>query len=75
MLQAGYQKQDKNPKNDDNKIQGSRTEKWVAKWDKNFINALDEMTRSGSTQYTEAYRLTGTNANSFSKLILEIKNS
>lgn len=47
----------------------------AAKWDRTFINALDEMTKSGSTQYTEAYRLTDTQSSSFAKLTQEINNS
>ena len=47
----------------------------ATRWDRTFISALDEMTRSGATQYPEAYRLTGTQSSSFSKLIREVDNS
>ena len=47
----------------------------AAKWDRTFINALNETTRNGLTQYAEAYRLTDTQNSSFAKLIQEINNS
>lgn len=74
MLQREYQKwlQDKKTKETGG---GDFYKTLAARWDRTFINALDEMTRSGLTQYTEAYRLTGTQSSSFSKLIQEINNS
>ena len=74
VLQEEYKKwqQDKKIKGDGG---GNFYKTLATKWDRTFINALDEMTRSGSTQYTEAYRLTGTQSSSFSKLIQEINNS
>lgn len=74
MLQREYQKwrQDKKTKDSGG---GDFYKTLAARWDRTFINALDEMTRSGSTQYMEAYRLTGTQSSSFSKLIQEINNS
>lgn len=45
----------------------------LAKWDSRFLQALNETTKNGSTQYTEAYRLTGTQSSTFSKLIQEIQ--
>ena len=74
VLQGEYQKwqQDKKKKGDGG---GNFYKTLATRWDRTFINALDEMTRSGSTQYTEAYRLTGTQSSSFSKLIQEINNS
>lgn len=74
VLQGEYQKwqQDKKKKSDG---RGNFYKNLATRWDRTFINALDEMTRSGSTQYTEAYRLTGTQSSSFSKLIQEINNS
>ncbi len=73
VLQGDYQKwqQDKRKKGDGG---GNFYKTLATRWDRTFINALDEMTRSGSTQYTEAYRLTGTQSSSFSKLIQEINN-
>lgn len=74
VLQGEYHRwqQDKKAKGDGG---GNFYKTLATRWDRTFINALDEMTRSGSTQYTEAYRLTGTQSSSFSKLIQEINNS
>ena len=73
VLQREYQKwrQDKKTKGNGG---GNFYKTLATRWDRTFINALDEMTRSGSTQYMEAYRLTGTQSSSFSKLIQEINN-
>lgn len=43
-----------------------------SKWDHNFIRTLYSSVNSGTTQYTDAYRLTGTNGKTFEKLIAEI---
>lgn len=43
-----------------------------SRMDRRFILALDQSTREGRTQYTEAFRLTGTNRTTFERLVEEI---
>ena len=42
------------------------------RWDHNFIQTLYSSVNNGTTQYTDAYRLTGTNGKTFEKLVAEI---
>lgn len=41
-----------------------------SRWDRHFILALNESARSGNTQYSDVYQLTGTNGRSFAELVL-----
>lgn len=43
-----------------------------SRMDRRFILALDQSTREGRTQYTEAFRMTGTNRTTFERLVEEI---
>lgn len=72
MLNSEYQRQQRDKKT---KGRADFYKNLATRWDRKFINALDETTRSGATQYTEAYRLTGTQSNSFSKLVQEIQGA
>ena len=46
----------------------------ISHWDRKFIFALDNSTKSGRTQYLDAYRLVQMKGKTFHKLVDELKN-
>ena len=51
---------------------GSYFNTLCSRWDSKIISALDNSTKSGRTEYLEAYRLTGLKAKNFHRLVDEI---
>lgn len=73
MVQAILAQYREQKKKEKKKAGGEYYTMKLSRWDTHFLQALDASTKSGRTSYVDAYRLTGMNGKTFSKLMDKVR--
>ncbi|MCI6086330.1 MAG: ImmA/IrrE family metallo-endopeptidase [Selenomonas sp.] len=73
MVQAILAQYREQKKKEKKKVGGEYYTMKLSRWDTHFLQALDASTKSGRTSYVDAYRLTGMNGKTFSKLMDKVR--